>query len=164
RRNGAPHLQAVRSLPQQFTRRSDTQAPIAFFTNSGGTFTLSWTLRDVPDPWQLHLRDAVTGDVVNLRTATEHVFSASGAGWAERFTLSVTPAAPFADAHLGLPDGYALSPVYPNPARSSARFALEVAEAQDVTVAVYDVLGRRVALLHDGLLADGTEHAFTVDG
>lgn len=47
--------------------------------------------------------------------------------------------------------------VYPNPARSSARVTLSVPEASDATVAVYDVLGREVAVLHDGPLAAG-EH------
>ena len=41
---------------------------------------------------------------------------------------------------------------------------LSVAEAQAVTVAVYDALGRRVALLHEGPLAPGQEHRLTFDG
>ena len=63
-----------------------------------------------------------------------------------------------------LPEGYALSEVYPNPFNPQARFTLEVAETQPVLVELYDALGRRVATLHDGALAAGTAHAFTVDG
>jgi hypothetical protein len=37
-----------------------------------------------------------------------------------------------------------------------------VAEAQNVTAAVYDGLGRRVAMLHDGVLESGA-HALTLD-
>jgi extracellular elastinolytic metalloproteinase len=63
-----------------------------------------------------------------------------------------------------LPGGFTLTAAYPNPFTAQARFALEVAQAQPVTVAVYDVMGREVARLHDGVLAAGTRHAFEIDG
>ena len=59
---------------------------------------------------------------------------------------------------------YALSELFPNPFAERAQFALEVAEAQDVRVIVYDVMGRTVATLHDGPLAAGTRHGFALDG
>jgi hypothetical protein len=49
--------------------------------------------------------------------------------------------------------------VYPNPSRSAAggaTVALTLAEPEEVRVAVYDVLGRAVAVLHEGPLAAGT--------
>ncbi|PEN11086.1 hypothetical protein CRI94_16835 [Longibacter salinarum] len=51
----------------------------------------------------------------------------------------------------------------PNPAASNARIGLVLRESADVTVEVFDVLGRRQALLHDGLLSAGPEHSFRVD-
>ncbi len=68
------------------------------------------------------------------------------------------------DEASSLPDGFRLSASYPNPFGTASRFTLEVAEAQDVTVAIYDVVGREVARLHDGLLAAGARHGFEVDG
>lgn len=59
--------------------------------------------------------------------------------------------------------GFALSEVYPNPLQSTARLDLDMAEAQRVSVAVYDLLGRRVALLHEGWLGAGSDQAFTLD-
>ncbi len=54
-----------------------------------------------------------------------------------------------------------LSPVAPNPLGSgAARFTLAVQREAPVTVAVYDLLGRRVALLHEGPLAAGAAHPF----
>jgi hypothetical protein len=76
-------------------------------------------------------------------------------GWEEGAAASAAPA---------LADGFALSEVSPNPSSAWARFTLRVAETQAVMVGVYDVLGRRVALLHQGLLPAGEEHAFNVDG
>ena len=45
--------------------------------------------------------------------------------------------------------------VYPNLTRGSATLALALGQAQPVAVALFDVLGRRVAVLHDGPLAAG---------
>jgi probable HAF family extracellular repeat protein len=52
--------------------------------------------------------------------------------------------------------------VAPNPVRTPAAVRLTLARAQTVRAAVYDLLGRRVALLHDGILSAGT-HALRLD-
>jgi hypothetical protein len=62
-----------------------------------------------------------------------------------------------------LSGGYALSEVYPNPSRGRASLTLELAAAQAVRIEVYDALGRRVAVLHDGEVAAGS-HALVLDG
>lgn len=75
--------------------------------------------------------------------------------WAVTFSLpsaSAAEAAPRAGVR-----------VLPNPFRARARVEVETARAQDVRVEVVDVLGRRVALLHDGALGAGA-HAFEVRG
>lgn len=54
-------------------------------------------------------------------------------------------------ARIEMEDDYRLS-TYPNPVRERATIELAVKEAQEVTVAVYDVLGRRVTTLHAGPL------------
>jgi hypothetical protein len=54
--------------------------------------------------------------------------------------------------------------VAPNPFRDGATLALTLDRAQAVTVDVLDVLGRRVALLHDGPLAAGAAHRFRLEG
>ncbi|MDX1419338.1 MAG: hypothetical protein R3181_05175 [Rubricoccaceae bacterium] len=63
-----------------------------------------------------------------------------------------------------LPGTHALSAPAPNPFRGRTAFTLTLAEAQPVRVALHDVQGRRLAVLHDGALAAGTAHAFEVDG
>ena len=64
----------------------------------------------------------------------------------------------------GLPGTHNLSAVYPNPFNPQANFTLAVAEQQSVRIAVYDALGREVAMLFNGTLTAGPEHAFTIDG
>ncbi len=52
-----------------------------------------------------------------------------------------------------------LSVPVPNPFRTQTLLTLTLAEPQAVTMDVYDLLGRRVAVLHEGLLAAGA-HPF----
>lgn len=70
----------------------------------------------------------------------------------------------FVDAEGGAPVAPvpALS-VYPNPSSGAATVTLATTEPGAVTVAVYDVLGRRVGVLHEGPLPAGT-HRFTTEG
>ncbi len=67
------------------------------------------------------------------------------------------------ELEIGLPNSHVLSAAYPNPFNPTTQFTLAVAENQDVTLAVYDALGRQVALLHQGALDAGLTHTFTVD-
>ena len=60
-------------------------------------------------------------------------------------------------------DAFVLEPVYPNPATSRAVVSLRVGETQHVRVLVFDVLGRQVLRVHDGLLPGTALHAFDVD-
>ncbi len=64
----------------------------------------------------------------------------------------------------GLPGTHNLSSVYPNPFNPQARFTLEIAEQQNVRLAVYDALGREVATLFNGSLTAGIAHEFDIDG
>jgi hypothetical protein len=50
-------------------------------------------------------------------------------------------------------------PLAPNPSRGSTRFAVAVPTAQSVDLSIFDLAGRRVAVLHHGMLEAG-EHAF----
>ncbi len=52
-------------------------------------------------------------------------------------------------------EGFAVAAVYPNPMRDGAVVRVRLAEAGAVTASVYDLLGRRVAVLHDGTLPAG---------
>lgn len=52
--------------------------------------------------------------------------------------------------------------VYPNPFNAQARVRLQLSESAAAALAVYDMLGRTVAALHDGPLAAGV-HEFVFD-
>ncbi len=71
---------------------------------------------------------------------------------------------PTVEVVVGVPGSYALSSVYPNPFNPRASFTLAVQQAQRVEVTVYDVLGRRVAVLWEGAMAAGQAQALVVEG
>ncbi len=63
------------------------------------------------------------------------------------------------------PDGFAVAAVYPNPMRDRAVVRVYLDRAEVATVSVYDLLGRRVAVLHSGELPVGeTTFGFTPTG
>ncbi len=56
-------------------------------------------------------------------------------------------------------DSFVLSQNYPNPFNPETRFRFSQSSESRVRMAVYDLLGRRIRLIHDGMLAAG-EHVF----
>lgn len=83
-------------------------------------------------------------------------------GQAPRFVLRVADGS-VANSDDMLPRGYTLSEVYPNPFSPTAEFTLTLADAQTVRAEVFDALGRRVAVLTDGMQPPGT-HRIEVHG
>ncbi|NTU99669.1 MAG: T9SS type A sorting domain-containing protein [Methanoregulaceae archaeon] len=62
-----------------------------------------------------------------------------------------------------LPSETRLMQNYPNPFNPSTTIRYELASAVDVRLGVFDMLGRRIAMLEDGIMGGGT-HARTWDG
>lgn len=60
-------------------------------------------------------------------------------------------------------EGYELTSVYPNPFNPSTTFQLRLAADQHVNIEVYDMLGRQVAQLYDGILEANQGHLFSFD-
>ncbi|MEM8600424.1 MAG: lamin tail domain-containing protein [Bacteroidota bacterium] len=188
-RDGADVLRAVESRPDQpgdFEIDLDVQSSIT------GTFTLTWPTWDrVPDSWGFELIDRVTNTRVDLRAADSYTFTSASTldtpiddaarqalpasvrmkpSWTQeaarstgpRFTLVVTTGAVAAE-DAARPQGHTLSEVYPNPFASTATVHLSLDAAQAVRAEVYDVLGRRVAVLADDVHTAGA-HTFVLDG
>ncbi|HYE96934.1 MAG TPA: T9SS type A sorting domain-containing protein, partial [Rubricoccaceae bacterium] len=68
------------------------------------------------------------------------------------------------EADVETPGTHLLTGAYPNPFNPQTRFELSVAREQRVTIALFDVLGREVVRLHDGVLAADRAHTFAIDG
>lgn len=63
-----------------------------------------------------------------------------------------------------MPDGYRIDRAYPNPFNPSTTVRFKVAEAQEVTVHLFDALGRQVASLFEGHLEADRYETVRVDG
>ena len=77
--------------------------------------------------------------------------------------FAIAAAAVGVPGELALPTQPAFVAPWPNPGRGSTHFRLALPVAASPRVALYDVTGRRVRLLHDGALPAG-EHALAWDG
>jgi hypothetical protein len=177
----------IRTLP-----RTDGSAEIAFDVTAavggapaGGTFTLTWPeLRDVPETWSLVLLDTQTNEHIDLRTASSYRFSMAAARTAAavssegpfpqrvrarsatpRFRLFVESAS---GRTAGLADAEALAKPqlerpYPNPFADATTVGYTLPNAGPVRLVVYDLLGREVAVLVDGVQEAGP-HTARFDG
>ena len=67
------------------------------------------------------------------------------------------------EAEVSLTEAFTWTRMAPNPIRNRGRISLQVQTTQDVTVALYDVLGRQVKVLHEGRLEAGNSHSLSVD-
>jgi subtilisin-like proprotein convertase family protein len=67
---------------------------------------------------------------------------------------------PEVEAEIELPGTHELSGAYPNPFNPSTTFTLTVARQQPVRIEVFDVSGKSVGVLHDGMLEAQTQHLF----
>lgn len=135
---------------------------MACYENDGTgafSFTIRYGIRW--DPWA-PLYDDFDGDGIRdlVATARDPELPGGAALAFLRGTGAVTVAVP---ATAPAPAGI-LSAVAPNPLRAYGRFDVRVPSTGPVEVAVYDVSGRRVATLADGVLEAGVRHVFTIDG
>ncbi len=77
--------------------------------------------------------------------------------------LKLSPATAVNEGSVALPGAYALGQNYPNPFNPATTIGYTIAKEGNVHLAVYDVLGRLVATLADGVQAAGP-HTVGFDG
>lgn len=115
---------------------------------------LSFSLADVGQTWDVRFRFYAwesTSDRGTLRL--------------DDVQLSFGIVGTDAETEDELPSGFELLSAFPNPFNPSATIPVHVDRSQQIRLEVYDVLGRRVRILHDGLLAAGRhEISFDADG
>ena len=62
------------------------------------------------------------------------------------------------DNENALPQEFSLSQNYPNPFNATTSIEFSLNKADDVTLSIYDILGRKINTLHDGQLQAGTHN------
>ncbi|MFB6098257.1 MAG: T9SS type A sorting domain-containing protein [Salinibacter sp.] len=134
-------------------------------TDVSGRVTLRATgLRSVPAGTAVWLVDPALDLKRNLRETPQYRFPVSGKETTRRLRILVGSPAAVQEA-LGRdgsrPQRVRLLPTVPHPVRSHATLRYEVPEPTRVTLALYDLLGRRVATLVDGRTVEAGIHAYT---
>lgn len=134
--------------PADQTWRVDVRSTIA------DVVTLTFDgLDTLPDGTAAWLVDETTEQTTLLTPSTRYRFQALPDAAPRPFRLVVGPADALRtalDTEAAAPDRVELVGSYPNPAPHSATIRYGLPSAMPVTLAVYDVLGRRVAVLQDG--------------
>ena len=100
------------------------------------------------------LTDDVTGLVQDLRTQPVFRFNAPRTASQRRFTLTVgsTPSQP------EIPTLDALKSAFPNPFSQSTRIPLDLTARQTVSMQVFDLTGRKVAVLQSAATFEAGHH------
>ena len=75
---------------------------------------------------------------------------------------TATPSEPVT-VEVQLEEAFAMTRMAPNPVSQQGQLEVAVRETQDVTIELYDAIGRRVQTLHDGTLEGGQSHQVQVD-
>ncbi|WP_457652183.1 T9SS type A sorting domain-containing protein [Rhodocaloribacter sp.] len=155
-----------------FEARADGPAVVlrwrtASETNNAG-FTVEGRRADVAEPWRSF------GFVEGAGTTTEAQAYAFRIGdlapGRYRFRLRQTDFdgaftfGPEVAVAVTVPGRFFLSDVYPNPFNPQTRFTLAVPRTQAVNASVYDLAGRRVRTLFDGVMRAEESRTFVVDG
>ncbi len=180
-RNGELTLQSQYSLP--YDHSDIIEIPMDFqVSNMGGAFELSADqLVGLPTEWSVLIRDNQTGAVVDLRSDTysfEHQMLAKiapatvepsaikmSAASSPRFTLIIDPhgiTLSTKDDGRGTLDEFALLQNYPNPFNPSTQIGFTLRASHLARLTVYDILGREVAVLVNGVMPAGS-HTATFD-
>ncbi|MEL6617119.1 MAG: T9SS type A sorting domain-containing protein, partial [Bacteroidota bacterium] len=147
------------------------KASINGWDQFGARLDLTPEARRVVIPFSdLRLSDGTPGFIAEDVRLLTVAFSGQG-GASAPFSLTLTDiafvsaAATSGEAPAAPTEAMEVSPVHPNPTASDAAVTLALAAGADVTVEVVDVLGRVVAVAHDGPLAAGRHRvALPTDG
>ena len=68
------------------------------------------------------------------------------------------------EPQAAIAEGVTLGSAYPNPFTNEVTLTLRVDQPQHVRATLYDLLGRRIAVLHDGPVAAGSPLDISVSG
>ncbi len=136
-----------------------------------GDFSLLWDLEGIPDDWEITLIDREEGSKTNISTNSSLEFKLTSTanskeskklfepvspiqvlskskGKSSRFAMLIRQSISVSnEPKVDLPQSVELEQNYPNPFNPSTTIAYGVPETGEVTLEVFDILGRKVATL-----------------
>ncbi len=131
-------------------------------SHTSGAFGLNWELEAIPTEWILTLRDEMTGEQVRLNETHTYAFTVAATDTGSRFTLIIDPANTTGVEVPESPRMIHLEPNHPNPFNPTTVIGFQLTMVGKTRLAVYDLLGREVAVLVDTVMPAGA-HRVTFD-
>jgi hypothetical protein len=158
------------------------EVPIDLESTLSTDIELAVSSFNLPEGWEATLKDHLTGEETELTASSRFTVRVPGsllkahqeandprpvavtAATAPRYTLIIDPTSSTStkDDGRGMMDDFALEQNYPNPFNPSTQIRFTLDAGRQTRLAIYDVLGREVAVLIDGQLAAGS-HSVTFD-
>jgi hypothetical protein len=135
----------VETYPAQLDARASYEYPVAVEA-SAYPVTITWNVRATDRQLVLSTADGKLGNTIMSGVGRVKIADPSVKGVVIRVTEG-----------LALPKEFALGQNYPNPFNPSTRFTVDVPKIADVTVAVYDILGRQITTLLTGQQTAGVK-------
>ncbi len=145
--------------------RESIQLPMSFVATRGGEFELSTSSSTLPEGWSLSVHDAETGTTTALVNGESFRFKspARAASDPVRFSLIVEPSnTTNVDRGTETVGRMELDQNYPNPFNPSTQIRFALRASHHTRLTVYDVVGREVAVLVNGVMPAGA-HSVSFD-
>jgi len=148
--------------------------PLHVEATESGEYTLTATDFDLPSSMSLYLKDTETGSIVEIREGFEYTFTLSAAkqatpdqGLGSSCSTEPQKVAPVSQTRFllvneasvensELPLEISLEQNYPNPFNPTTVINYHLPASMDVTLQVFDMTGRRVAILQQGTMPAGS--------
>jgi len=174
-------LRAIEALPLELTKIVEL-AIIPQIVNQGGSYDLNWSGFDkFPENVLVEIQDLETGETYDARVPGsinfEQIYSKKSQAKQTstkksnelimqvpdgRFRLRITPNTVLATEEALLPKEISLTQNYPNPFNPTTTIRYALPTMTNVNLVVYDILGRQVSTLVDGLKPAGV-HQISFD-
>jgi hypothetical protein len=145
------------------------------WVSSGGPAEMVWNLENLPDNWAVVLVDVNSGHIIDLLNSDNYEFELNRAlakarvetpllspqlastNSSPRFLIRISDnTTTSTEIGTDLPVGVELSQNYPNPFNPATQIRFAVPVSGEVRLAVYDLLGREVAVLVKGGMSAGS--------
>lgn len=137
-------------------------------TNTKKKVSLTFAgIEAIPDDYAVWLVDPARGVTQDLRVHNRYSLALASADREERLHLIVgrlDAVESQVEATTSAPQGYVLAPNYPNPFSTTTTIPYRLLEPAQVTLTIYDLLGKRVAVLVEEEAQAAGRHEVLWDG